>query len=164
MWLSVLLLGGYRGERRGRRGGRGAAPRHTPCLFAGAFLLSGTVLGSDGSGELAAVPPPHPVGVFPSEHLCPRVPARPGSSRPVPAAPPAGMRGEAAGPAPREGCGTAPGHGAGLGTLPDTGESAVVTSVPVEGSAGSKSEWECVCVCYKGTRTALGNLRISGIF
>lgn len=87
-----------------------------------------------------------------------------GPARPVPAAPPAGMRGEAAGPAPREGCGTAPGHGAGLGTLPDTGESAVVTSVPVEGSAGSKSEWECVCVCYKGTRTALGNLRISGIF
>lgn len=38
-----------------------------------------------------------------------------------------------------------------------------MTSVPVKGSADSKSEWECVCVCYKGARAVLGNLRISDV-
>lgn len=48
-----------RGAARGRRGGRGASPRPAPCLFAGTFLLSSPVRGSDGSGELAALLLPH---------------------------------------------------------------------------------------------------------
>lgn len=40
----------------------------------------------------------------------------------------------------------------------------MVTGVPVEGSADSKSEWERVCVCYKGTCAVLGNLRLSDVF
>lgn len=92
---------GTAGSGGGRRGGRGAAPRPSPCLFAGALLLSGPVRGSDGSGELAAVPPPQPVGVSPSVRVSPALcPARPagswrcrrGPSRWRP--PLAGMRGE----------------------------------------------------------------------
>lgn len=41
-----------------------------------------------------------------------------------------------------------------------------MTSVPIRGSADSKSGWECVCVCVccKGTCTVLGSLRISNMF
>lgn len=72
------------GADRGRRGGRRTSPRPAVCLFTGAFLLSSPVRGSDGSGELAALPPP-PHGGFPprvvSASASPAHPVAAGSRR-----------------------------------------------------------------------------------
>lgn len=147
-----------RGAAGPARRARSSAPTHTPCLFAGAFLLPGPVRGSDASGELAAVPLHIPWG-FPLGASLPGLARPAGRCRCPPGANgPRGHRrreGHCRGVRPGGHCrgarsvsGNACGRG---GKFPDTGcSSHLVTSAPIEGSAGSKSEWECVCVCNKG--------------